>query len=74
MKNKGRKHKAGSGDMAGIANCKGCLVHVTRPVEKMSKGPFYNRGGKKKITKKGWIKRIRGYFKQQFAKDSFEKF
>ena len=65
MKNKGRKHKAGSGDMAGICDTKGYLVHITRNVTKMSKSPFYQRGKSKKLTKKGWAKRVRGYFKSQ---------
>jgi hypothetical protein len=70
MKNKGRRHKAGSGDLAGIGNCKGALTADTRDITKMGKGPFYDRGHSKKFTKKKWSKRVRGYFKSQ-TKDIF---
>ncbi len=65
MKNKGRKHKAGSGNLSGIGNCKGELVADTRDIHKMGKGPFYVRGESKKFTKRKWSKRVRGYFKSQ---------
>lgn len=66
MRNKGRRQKAGSNsEMAGIGNCKGALVHITRGITKMGKGPFYNVGHSKKFTKKKWSKRVRGYFKSQ---------
>jgi hypothetical protein len=65
MKNKWRKHKAGSGDLHGIGNCKGALVADTRDIHKMGKGAFYERGVSKKFTKKKWAKRVRGYFKSQ---------
>ena len=67
MKNKGRKHKAGSNsnDFAGIGNCKGVLVADTRDIRKMGKNPFYERGVSKKFTKRKWSKRVRGYFKSQ---------
>ena len=65
MKNKGRKHKAGSGDLAGIGNCKGTLVYITRDIHKMGRGAFYNRGNSKKFLKQKWSKRVRGYFKLQ---------
>lgn len=65
MKNKGRIHKAGSGDLSGIGNCKGMLVHITRDVTKMGKGPFYARGESKKFLKRKWSKRVRGYLKSQ---------
>lgn len=65
MRNKGRKHKAGSGDLPGIGNCKGALVAITRDVTKMGKGPFYVRGESKKFLKRKWSKRVRGYFKSQ---------
>lgn len=60
MKNKGRRHKAGiNSDLAGINDCKGCITHITRPIESMSaKGKATG-----KFDKKKWIKRIRGYFK-----------
>ena len=61
MKNKGRKHKAGSGSLLGIGNCKGCLVQLTRPIESMSSKGTANG----KFDKNKWIKRIRGYFKSQ---------
>jgi hypothetical protein len=62
MKNKGRRHKAGSlGDVQSMSNCKSNIAHLTRPIESMSsKG--YASG---KFDKKKWIKRIRGYFKSQ---------
>lgn len=66
MKNKGRRHKAAyNEDMAGICNCKGALVYITRDITKMSKGPFYREGQSKKFLKKKWSKRVRGYFKSQ---------
>ncbi len=67
MKNKGRKHKAGSNinGFAGIGNCKGLLVADTRDIRKMGKNPFYEIGVSKKFTKKKWSKRVRGYFKSQ---------
>lgn len=70
MKNKGRKHKALS-PIGGGMNCKGWLTHLTRPVEKMSKGEAGSFSslakGKKsaKFDKKKWAKRVRGYFKSQ---------
>lgn len=62
MKNKGRKHKAASNEsMSGILNEKGCLTHLTRPIESMS-----SKGrAKGRFEKKKWIKRVRGYFKSQ---------
>ena len=67
MKNKGRKHKAGSGYMNGIGNCKGLGVSITRDIRKMSQGPFTDQVGSKgkKYIKKMWSKRVRGYFKNQ---------
>lgn len=66
MKNKGRRHKAGTdAEMAGIGNCKGALVSITRPITSMGKGPFYDKGNSKKFIKKKWSKRVRGYFKSQ---------
>jgi hypothetical protein len=66
MKNKGRRHKAGSdSELSGICNCKGWLTPYTRDITKMGKGPFYVRGVSKKFTKKKWSKRVRGYFKSQ---------
>jgi hypothetical protein len=70
MKNKGRKHKALFPSSGGM-NCKGWLTHITRSVEKMSKGNagcFSSKSkGKKsaKFDKKKWSKRVRGYFKSQ---------
>jgi len=32
---------------------------------KIEKGPFYERGKSKRLTKKWWSKRVRGYFKSQ---------
>lgn len=61
MKNNGRKHKAGYGNLAGIGNCKSMIVQLTRPIESMSsKGTA--RG---KFDKGKWMKRVRGYFKSQ---------
>jgi hypothetical protein len=70
MKNKGRKHKA-LGFGGGGMNCKGFLTHITRPVEKMSKGEagaFSSQSPSKKsakFDKKKWAKRVRGYWKSQ---------
>jgi len=61
MKNKGRKHKAGSGNLSGIGNCKGCLIQLTRPITSMSSKGTANG----KFDKSKWIKRVRGYFKSQ---------
>lgn len=55
MKNKGRKH------LTTNANQKGCLMHITRPIESMSPKGFANG----RFDKKKWSKRIRGYFKSQ---------
>jgi hypothetical protein len=66
MKNKGRRHKAGHNeDMSGIANCKGALVILTRPITQMGKGHVARAYKKKKWMKKAWTKRVRGYFKSQ---------
>lgn len=63
MKNKGRKHKHG---IRGINDCKGCISHITRPIESMSsKGCAQGTFDKKK-----WQKRVRGYAKSQ-TKDIF---
>ena len=58
MKNKGRKHLTTS------ANCKGCLVGITRPITSMGSGRFKHNSSNKKIQK-WWNKRVRGYFKSQ---------
>lgn len=60
MKNKGRKHIAGlESPYGGSANCKGGLMHVTRPIRSMSsKGHANGRFDKKK-----WTKRVRNYLK-----------
>jgi len=55
MKNKGRLHLSVS------MNCKGCLTHITRPIESMSS----NGNAISSFDKKKWSKRIRGYFKSQ---------
>lgn len=62
MKNKGRRHKAGTtGDLYGIGNCKSDIVQLTRPIESMSSKGF----AQGKFDKKKWHKRIRGYFKSK---------
>lgn len=62
MKNKGRRHKAGTnGELNGIGNCKSSIVQLTRPIESMSSNGF----AQGKFDKKKWHKRIRGYFKSQ---------
>ena len=68
MKNKGRRHKHG---LQGIWDCKGYLGHLTRPIESMSsKGTLSKFDGKlKKIFKKKWSKRVRGYMKTQKYKN-----
>lgn len=59
MKNKGRKHLAGLESRSGSMNCKGWLMHITRPERSMSsKGHAMGRYDKKK-----WSKRMRGYLK-----------
>lgn len=66
MKNKGRKHKCGhNSELKGICDTKSYIVYLTRPIEQMSKGVFYDRGISKKFNKQKWQKRIRGYFKSQ---------
>lgn len=68
MKNKGRRHKAAyNEEMSGVLNCKGCLRHITRSIEKMGKNPFYKAGVSKKYVKQKWSKRVRGYFKSRAA-------
>ena len=48
-------------------NCKGCLTHVTRPIKSMS-----NSGeAMSKFDKKKWIKRMRGYLKNERGKEIF---
>lgn len=60
MKNKGRRHKKGI-LLGGAWNCKGSLIHITRPIKSMSsKGQAIG-----KFDKKKWSKRVRGYFKSQ---------
>lgn len=61
MKNKGRKHKAGYGDLGGVGDQKGCLVQLTRPITSMS----YKGHAEGKFGKRKWSKRVRGYFKSQ---------
>lgn len=62
MKNKGRKHKAGSNsELKGIGDCKSCIVHLTRPIGSMSAKGFASG----KFDKKKWAKRVRGYMKSQ---------
>ena len=62
MKNKGRKHKkAANSEMKGIMDCKGSLIHLTRPIKSMS--PKGQATGK--FDKKKWSKRVRGYFKSE---------
>ncbi len=62
MKNKGRRHKAGSdSELSGINDCKSCISHLTRPIESMSSKGFASG----KFDKSKWIKRMRGYFKSQ---------
>ncbi len=58
MKNKGRKQIHG---ISGIGNTKGCISHLTRPIESMSS----NGIAQGKFDKKKWHKRVRGYFKSQ---------
>lgn len=73
MKNKGRTHKAGNNsEMAGIGNCKSTIVYITRPIEQMGRGAFYDRGHSKKFNKRKWAKRVRGYAKSQ-TKDIFNE-
>jgi len=64
MKNKGRKH-IGHYDSGRMANCKGSLTWLTRPIRSMSS----NGNAHGKYNKKKWIKRIRGYFKTQHWQD-----
>lgn len=65
MKNKGRKHKhvsrVNETGMAGAWNVGGTMVHVTRPIESMSRKGFAMGS----FDKKKWQKRVRGYFKSQ---------
>lgn len=56
MKNKGRRHKAGSGGHNG----KGWLSGLTRPIKSMASSEHTG-----KFFKKKWSKRVRGYFKSQ---------
>lgn len=61
MKNKGRKHIAGLASRGGSGNCKGMVMHITRPIRSMSAKGFADG----RFDKKKWAKRIRGYFKSQ---------
>jgi len=62
MKNKGRRHKAGSDQkLTGMSNCKSNIAHLTRPIESMSSKGF----GFGRFEKKKWTKRVRGYNKSQ---------
>lgn len=54
MKNKGRKQTS---NMDG--NCKGNVMHITRPIESMSSKGMATG----KFDKKKWSKRVRGYNK-----------
>lgn len=72
MKNKGRRQKAGyDSTMHGIANCKSLNVILTRPIESMSSNGQVGeisvnaKRGCKRLLKKSWGKRVRGYFKSQ---------
>lgn len=60
MKNKGRRHKAGTDQkLTGMSNCKSNIAHLTRPIESMSPKGFASG----KFDKKKWAKRVRGYNK-----------
>lgn len=62
MKNKGRRHLCGIDSRpVGSMNCKGCLTHLTRPMESMSP----NGKAEGRFDKKKWSKRVRGYLKSQ---------
>ena len=62
MKNKGRRHKAGTdSELRGINNCKSCISHITRPITSMSSKGMANG----RFDKKKWTKRVRGYAKSQ---------
>lgn len=70
MKNKGREHKAGrNAELNGICNMKSWISYITRPIEQMGKGVFYERGKSKKFNKRKWQKRVRGYFKSEILFD-----
>lgn len=62
MKNKGRRHKAGTdSELRGICDTKSTIIQFTRPVKSMSsKG--HAKGG---FDKKKWHKRVRQYAKSQ---------
>lgn len=60
MKNKGRRHKAGTDQkLTGMSNCKSNIAHLTRPIESMSPKGFASG----KFDKKKWTKKVRGYNK-----------
>lgn len=62
MKNKGRRHKAGSNQkLSGMCDCKSTIAHLTRGIESMSRNGFADG----KFDKHKWIKRVRGYFKSK---------
>lgn len=77
MKNKGRRHKSGTGPYAN-GNCKGCLCGITRDITSMASpskkkikiggtilDPKDTNVKSSKWLKKKWHKRVRGYFKSQ---------
>jgi len=73
MKNKGSRHISGVDSRSGSMNCKGCLTHMTRPIESMSSnGNAGWSGNSARFDKKKWSKRVRGYLKSQ-TKDLYSE-